>query len=48
MGADGIKLLIYYDVDEPDDINHVKKDLVQQVGQETVEEYFVSIRNLNL
>lgn len=38
MGADGIKLLIYYDVDEPDDINNVKKDLVQQVGQETVEE----------
>lgn len=38
MGADGIKLLIYYDVDEPDDINDVKKDLVQQVGQETVEE----------
>ena len=38
MGADGIKLLIYYDVDEPEDINDVKKDLVQQVGQETVEE----------
>lgn len=38
MGADGIKLLIYYDVDEPAEINDKKKEFVEQVGKETVEE----------
>ncbi|QIH77136.1 MULTISPECIES: tagatose 1,6-diphosphate aldolase [Macrococcoides] len=37
-GADAIKLLIYVDVDESDDINKVKEAFVERVGSECVAE----------
>lgn len=44
--ADGIKLLLYYDTDENDEINQKKKDFVKQVGAECASEdtpYFLEI-----
>lgn len=38
MGADGVKVLIYYDVDESDEINNKKKQFVEEIGKELVEE----------
>ncbi|WP_394405008.1 tagatose-bisphosphate aldolase [Streptococcus sp. 20-1249] len=37
-GADAIKLLVYVDVDESDEINDVKKALVERVGSECAAE----------
>lgn len=34
MGADGLKVLLYYDVDEGDEINDIKKAWVERVGYE--------------
>lgn len=34
MGADAIKILLYYDVDEPDEINDQKKAFIERVGSE--------------
>lgn len=45
-GADGVKLLIYYDVDEPDEINNQKKTFIERVGSECVGEdvpYYLEI-----
>src|SRR5699024_3572371 len=45
-GADGIKLLLYYDVDESDEINVQKKAFVERVGSECVGEdvpYYLEI-----
>lgn len=38
MGADGIKFLLYYDVDQPDEINNQKKAFVERVGSECLAE----------
>lgn len=35
-GSDGVKLLLYYDVDESDEINDKKKAFVERVGSECV------------
>lgn len=37
-GADGVKLLVYYDVDEPDEINDQKKAFIERVGSECLGE----------
>lgn len=37
-GADAVKLLIYYDIDEPDHINDQKQAFVERVGSECVAE----------
>lgn len=37
-GADGIKFLLYYDVDEPASINHQKQVFVERIGSECVGE----------
>ena len=45
-GADGIKLLLYYDVDESDEINDQKKAFVERVGSECMGEdipYYLEI-----
>lgn len=45
-GADGIKLLLYYDVDESEEINDQKKAFVERVGSECMGEglpYFLEI-----
>ncbi len=45
-GAEGIKLLLYYDVDENEDINNQKKAFVERVGSECIGEvvpYFLEI-----
>ena len=45
-GADGVKLLVYYDVDEPDEINDQKKAFIERVGSECVGEdvpYYLEI-----
>src|SRR5699024_8605847 len=45
-GADGIKLLLYYDVDESDEINDQKKAFAERVGSECVGEdvpYYLEI-----
>lgn len=45
-GADGVKLLVYYDVDESDDINDQKKAFIERVGSECVGEnvpYYLEI-----
>ncbi|ANQ65662.1 tagatose 1,6-diphosphate aldolase [Staphylococcus equorum] len=34
IGADAIKILIYYDFDEPNEINDIKKAFVERVGTE--------------
>jgi tagatose 1,6-diphosphate aldolase len=38
QGADGIKFLLYYDVDESEEINHLKKVFVERLGSECVGE----------
>lgn len=45
-GADGVKILLYYDVDESDAINDPKKAFIERVGSECVAEdvpYFLEI-----
>ena len=45
-GADGIKILLYFDTDESDEINDQKKAFVERVGSECVAEdtpYFLEI-----
>lgn len=45
-GADGVKLLLYYDVDEGDEINDQKKAFVERVGSECAGEdipYYLEI-----
>jgi tagatose 1,6-diphosphate aldolase len=45
-GADGVKLLVYYDVDEPDEINDQKKAFIERVGSECMGEdvpYYLEI-----
>lgn len=45
-GADGIKVLLYYDVDESEEINDQKKAFVERVGSECIGEalpYFLEI-----
>ena len=45
-GADGVKLLVYYDVDEPDKINDQKKAFIERVGSECIGEdvpYYLEI-----
>lgn len=45
-GADGVKILLYYDVDESDAINDSKKAFVERVGSECAAEdvpYFLEI-----
>jgi len=37
-GADGVKLLVYYDVDESDEINEQKKAFIERVGSECIGE----------
>ncbi|MCI5839382.1 MAG: tagatose 1,6-diphosphate aldolase [Peptoniphilaceae bacterium] len=34
LGSDAIKILLYYDVDEPDEINDLKKTFVERIGYE--------------
>lgn len=34
MGADAVKILLYYDIDEPDEINDIKKAFIERVGYE--------------
>lgn len=46
LGADAVKVLIYFDVDEADTINDIKKAWVERVGSECVAEdipYFLEI-----
>lgn len=46
MGIDGVKLLVYYDTDESDEINDQKKAFIQRVGSECVGEdipYYLEI-----
>ncbi|WP_099224145.1 tagatose 1,6-diphosphate aldolase [Listeria costaricensis] len=38
LGADGIKLLIYYDVDQPEEVNLAKQAFVERVGSECAAE----------
>ncbi|WP_239257291.1 tagatose 1,6-diphosphate aldolase [Listeria ilorinensis] len=38
LGADGIKLLIYYDADQPEEVNSIKKAFVERVGAECAAE----------
>lgn len=45
-GADGVKFLLYYDVDESDDINDRKKAFVERIGSECMAEnlpYYVEL-----
>lgn len=45
-GADGVKILLYYDVDQSDEINDQKKAFVERVGSECVGEdipYYLEI-----
>ncbi|MEI5994278.1 tagatose-bisphosphate aldolase [Candidatus Enterococcus mansonii] len=37
-GADAVKFLLYYDVDEPNEINHLKHVFVERLGSECVGE----------
>ncbi|WP_300409424.1 tagatose-bisphosphate aldolase [Lagierella sp.] len=37
-GADAVKILLYFDIDEPDDINEQKKAFVERVGSECMGE----------
>lgn len=46
LGADAVKVLIYFDIDESEDINDIKKAWVERVGSECVAEdipYFLEI-----
>ncbi|MEY8463206.1 tagatose-bisphosphate aldolase [Streptococcus merionis] len=46
LGADAVKVLIYFDIDESDDVNDIKKAWVERVGSECVAEdipYFLEI-----
>lgn len=46
LGADAVKVLIYFDVDDSDEINDVKKAWIERVGSECVAEdipYFLEI-----
>lgn len=46
MGADGVKILLYYDIDEDEAINDLKKAVVERVGSECEGEdipYFLEI-----
>lgn len=46
LGADAVKVLIYFDIDESDAINDIKKAWVERVGSECVAEdipYFLEI-----
>ena len=46
LGADAVKILLYYDVDESEEINDQKKAFVERVGSECVAEdipYFLEI-----
>lgn len=46
LGADAVKILLYYDVDESEEINNQKKAFVERVGSECVAEdipYFLEI-----
>lgn len=38
LGVDGVKLLLYYDVDESEEINDIKKAFVERVGSECAAE----------
>jgi len=38
LGADAIKILLYYDVDEPADINDIKHAFIERIGSECVAE----------
>ncbi|MBS4749800.1 tagatose-bisphosphate aldolase [Carnobacteriaceae bacterium zg-ZUI78] len=38
LGADAVKVLLYYDIDESDDINDIKHAWVERVGSECVAE----------
>lgn len=45
-GADGVKILLYYDMDQSDEINDQKKVFVERVGSECVGEdisYYLEI-----
>ena len=49
-GADAVKLLLYYDVDESDEINNQKKAYMERVGAECVAEdipFFLEILSYN-
>lgn len=37
-GADAVKILLYYDIDEPDEINDQKKAFVERIGSECMGE----------
>lgn len=46
LGADAVKVLIYFDIDESEEINDIKKAWVERVGSECVAEdipYFLEI-----
>ena len=46
LGADAVKILLYYDVDDKPEINDIKHTLVERVGSECIAEdipYFVEI-----
>ena len=46
LGADAVKILLYYDVDDKPEINDIKHDLVERIGSGCIAEdipYFVEI-----
>lgn len=46
LGADAVKILLYYDVDDKPEINDIKHALVERIGSECIAEdipYFVEI-----
>ena len=46
LGADAVKILLYYDVDDKPEINDIKHTLVERIGSECIAEdipYFVEI-----
>lgn len=46
LGADAVKILLYYDVDDKPEINDIKHTLVERIGSERIAEdipYFVEI-----
>ena len=46
LGADAVKILLYYDVDDKPEINNIKHTLVERIGSECIAEdipYFVEI-----
>lgn len=38
QGADAVKFLLYYDVDEPEDINQKKQAIIERIGSECIAE----------